>query len=118
MTAIETPAQAPEAPGQMVGTPLTEQMAATSRKSPEQRKETLARQIQTSAAQGARVETQSDFQAIVVKGKPVNHAVHGIASLITLGFWLLPWLIIALVGGEKRQMLVVDEWGNPSIQQL
>ena len=54
----------------------------------------------------------------MIKGKPVNHALHAIASLFTLGFWLIPWLIFALVGGEKRQMLLVDEWGNASIQQL
>ena len=96
----------------------TQGMPESNRKTPEERKELLARQIQTAAAQGARVETQSDYQAIVVKGKGVNHAVHGIASLLTLGFWLIPWLIIALMSGEKRQMLAVDEWGNPSIQKL
>jgi hypothetical protein len=88
------------------------------RKTSEQRKEALARQIQTVAAQGYRIETQSDFQAIAVRGKPVNHVVHGIASLVTLGLWLIPWLIIAVAGGEKREMISVDEWGNVPVQKL
>ena len=121
-TATQAPSKAAAEnpnPAQMVaGTPPPVEPAATNRKTSEERKETLARQIQSSAAQGARVETQSDFQAIVTKGKPVNHVLHGIVSLLTLGLWLPVWLVLALTGGEKRQMLLVDEWGSPSIQQL
>ena len=91
---------------------------ATPRKSSEERKEILARQIQSAAATGARVETQSEFQAIVVRGKPVNHVLHAILTLFTIGLWAIAWIILALTGGEKREMLVVDEWGNPSIQKL
>jgi hypothetical protein len=28
------------------------------------------------SAQGYRVESQSDFQAVIVKGKKINHALH------------------------------------------
>lgn len=105
----------PENPsGEMVAAPS----GATPRKSAEERKEILARQIQNAAATGARVETQSDFQAIVVRGKPVNHVLHAILTLFTIGIWAIAWIILALTGGEKREMLVVDEWGNPSIQKL
>jgi hypothetical protein len=90
---------------------------ASARKSAEERKELLAKQIQNAAATGARVETQSDFQAIVVRGKPVNHVLHGVLTLFTLGVWGIVWIILALTGGENGQMLLVDEWGNPSIQQ-
>ena len=118
-TVLQPPPEAPPEAGQMVpAAPLAEQAAATSRKTAEERKELLARQIQSAAAQGGRVETQSDFQAILVNGKPVNHVVHAVVSLFTLGLWLPAWLIFALVGGEKREMRLVDEWGNPSIQRL
>ena len=118
-TVLQPPPQAPPEASQMVpAEPPLEQAAATSRKTAEERKELLARQIQSAAAQGGRVETQSDFQAIVVNGKPVNHTLHGLVSLFTLGLWLPVWLIFALAGGEKREMRLVDEWGNPSIQRL
>jgi hypothetical protein len=32
---------------------------------------------------GYRVESQQDFQAVIVKGKPINHALHIIVSLLT-----------------------------------
>jgi hypothetical protein len=35
------------------------------------------------------VESQQDFQAVIVKGKPINHALHIIVSLLTLGLWLV-----------------------------
>ena|SRR5687767_10074268 len=105
----------PENPSSEMVAPPT---GASARKSAEERKELLAKQIQSAAATGARVETQSDFQAIVVRGKPVNHVLHGVLTLFTLGVWGIVWIILALTGGEKRQMLLVDEWGNPSIQQL
>lgn len=104
-----------ETPENRGGLPPT---GGTTKKSAEERKELLARQIQSAAATGARVETQSDFQAIVVRGKPVNHVLHGLITLFTIGIWAIGWLIIGLTGGEKREMLVVDDWGNPNIQKL
>lgn len=92
--------------------------AAPLAKTAEQRKEALAQQIQTVVGQGYRIDTQSDFQAVLVKGKPVNHKLHGIISVVTLGAWLVPWLITVVAGGEERVVLAVDESGNVPIQKL
>ena len=64
------------------------------------------------------MESQNDFSAVLVKGHRVNHAMHAIVSLLTLGFWLVGWAIVAGVGGEKRTVATVDEYGNVSVQQV
>ena len=51
----------------------------------------LARQIATLVAQKRRVESQSDFQAVLARRS---------------------------LGREKREIVTVDEWGTPSIQNL
>ena len=60
---------------------------ASSRKTIEERKEMLSPAVATQLAQGGRrVETQSDFSAVLVQGKPVNHVLHLILSVLTFGF--------------------------------
>src|ERR1700761_3216918 len=44
----------------------------TTRRADDERKVILAQQLQTAAARGLRIESQSDFQAVLVEGKPVN----------------------------------------------
>jgi hypothetical protein len=88
------------------------------RKSSDERKEALARAIHTQVAQGARVETQGDYQAILVRGHRVNHVLHLILTLVTLGLWVFVWIALALFGGEKRMTVSVDEWGNTIVQNL
>lgn len=90
----------------------------TTRRSADERKAMLARQIQMAAANGRRVESQSDFQAVMVVGKPVNHVLHAILTIFTCLLWGIVWLIVGLTGGEKRELLVVDEFGNVQIQHL
>lgn len=88
------------------------------KKSPDERKQILARQIGNLVAQGRRVESQGDYQAVLVHGHRPNHVLHLILTLVTLGIWVIGWIVIAIVGGEKREMVQVDEWGNPSVQRL
>lgn len=88
------------------------------RKTTDERKEALARAIHTQVAQGARVESQSDYNAILVKGHRPNHVLHLILSLVTFGLWLLVWLGVVVFGGEKRMAVEVDEWGNVNVQRL
>ncbi len=80
--------------------------------SPEQRQSLLAQAVTREVAAGGRVESQSPTQAIIVKGKPVNHTLHLILTLVTLLFWSWVWLILAIVGGETRIILTVDDYGN------
>jgi hypothetical protein len=87
-------------------------------KSADERKQLLARTIQSQIAGGARIESQSDFQAVVVKGKRVNHLLHLILTLVTLFAWGLVWIGLAIFGGEKRSIVAVDEYGNVSVQKV
>jgi hypothetical protein len=65
---------------------------SSEKKSADDRKAALAIQIQMSVAQGRRVESQSDFRAVLVRK----------------AFGLM----------ERREVVEVDEWGNVSIQKL
>ncbi len=91
---------------------------SATRRTTDERKVILSQQLQTAAARGLRIESQSDFQAILVEGKPVNHILHAILTIFTCLLWGIVWAIIAATGGEKRQMVVVDEFGNVLWQKL
>lgn len=91
---------------------------STTRRTDDERKVLLAQQLQTAAARGLRIESQSDFQAVLVEGKPVNHVLHAILTIFTCLFWGIVWVVLAATGGEKRQMVVVDEFGNVLWQNL
>ena len=126
----ETPAgwfQDPNVPNQQRywdGSTWTDQTKAaeagisTTKRSTDERKALLAQQIQNSAARGMRVESQSDFQAVMVEGQPVNHVLHAIITIFSCGLWGIAWIILAVTGGEKRAMVVVDEFGNVQFQKL
>lgn len=88
------------------------------RKTTEERKELLARTIMGQIASGARVESQSDYQAVIVRGKPVNHVLHLILTLVTLCMWGFVWIALAIFGGEKRSIITVDEYGNVAVQKV
>ena len=91
----------------------------TPRATDEARKAALAQHVASAVAtQGARVESQSDFQAVLVTGHPVNHVLHVIVTLVTCGLWVFPWLFFIGTGGEKRHLVQVDEWGNVRVQHV
>ncbi len=92
--------------------------SVNTKKTPDERKELLARLITSRVSLGRRVESQSDFQAVLVVGKPVNHILHLILTLCTIGFWAIVWLALVIFGGEKREVARVDEWGSTSVSRL
>lgn len=93
-------------------------LSESGRKTSEERKELLARTVSGQVASGARVESQSDFQAVVVRGKSVNHVLHLILTLVTFTLWGIVWIALAIFGGEKRSMVTVDEYGNAAVQKV
>jgi len=90
----------------------------TERRTADERRVILAKQLQTAAARGLRIESQSDFQAVLVEGKPVNHVLHAILTIFTCLAWGIVWIVLAATGGEKREMVVVDDFGNVIWQKL
>lgn len=52
---------------------------------------------------GWRIETQTDDEVVIVRSRRVNHVLHLILTLITLGSWAIVWIVLAIFGGEKRR---------------
>jgi Tfp pilus assembly protein PilV len=75
----------------MTTSATTETRSDTNRTARDERRRALAQQMTRLIAQGRRVESQSDYQAVLVSG---HH------------FW------------ESREVVSVDEWGDVSIQKL
>jgi hypothetical protein len=86
-------------------------------KSPEERKQMLARAVANEVRQGGRIESQSDYQAVIVKGSKTSHVLHLILTLVTAGLWAIVWIALAIFGGEKRTVIDVDAYGNTNIQR-
>jgi hypothetical protein len=90
----------------------------TGTRSDAERKRMLADAVQRQVVQGGRVESQSDFQAVIIHGSDVNHTLHVLISVFTCGLWLIPWLVMGAVGGEKRTVVSIDDYGNVLTQDL
>jgi len=92
--------------------PYVPQPAASQVLDPETRRSLLAQAVANHVRQGSRVESQLEFQAVMVKGSPINHTFHLIATLVTCGMWGIVWLCLLGLAGENRYALRVDEYGN------
>ena len=90
---------------------------SSEKKTMDERKAILAQQIQMAVAKGGRIQSQSDNMSVIIYGKPVNHMLHLFITLITSGLWLIGWIIVSMNGGEKREMITVDEFGNVLVQK-
>lgn len=78
----------------------------------EERKRKMASAIAAAVARKGRVESQTDDMAVIVWGRPVNHLLHLVLTLVTVGFWVPVWIVLAVFGGEKRYVITIDEFGN------
>lgn len=86
----------------------------------DERKSRLALAVRQEVAAGGRVESQTDYTAIIRHGKPVNHILHLILTIVTAGLWLIPWIVISIVSasGRKAVSLTVDEYGQVLREQM
>jgi hypothetical protein len=108
-TAEPAPAPAVTAPPEAMPAP---EPATTLQQTADQRKAGLDAALARFGAGGWRIETRSDFQATIVKGHRTNHVLHLILTIVTLGIWAIVWILMVLFGGEKREMVTVDPYGN------
>jgi len=81
---------------------------------PDQRQAILRQVVQDAVAHGGRIEFMDQYSAVVVHGRPVNHVLHLLITILLLGLWLIVWILLAVTGGEKRELITVDEWGRVS----
>lgn len=66
---------------------------------------TLDQLITQCASEGYLLVTRTSDQAVMRKPRHVNHAVHAVLSILTLGFWLWIWLIVAVSAKDKTIIL-------------
>jgi hypothetical protein len=109
--ALESPFARPPGPDNHPAVPTS------AAKSAEERKAILDSALARAGGRGWRIETRSDFQAMIAQGHRVNHILHLILSIITFGLWLIVWILMGVFGGEKRAMVTVDEYGNVQEQR-
>ena len=84
----------------------------------DERKQKLDERIRENVTRGARVESRSEFSAVLVRGRRVNHVLHLLLTLVTVGVWLIPWIVIAWKGGEQRAYVSVDEHGRVRLDEI
>ena len=77
----------------------------------EERKKLLERFATTEIARGWRLISQTDESVVLEYGKRPNHILHLLLSIVTLGFWLLVWLILAFSMNIKRKTYTINEYG-------
>src|SRR3954453_6376687 len=107
------PAPIPAPPSAPPGYPVS-----TTRRSHEERRSILGRELQQAAWHRLRVESATDYPAVLVQGQRVNHLLPAILTFFTCMLWGIVWIVLAATGGEKRFQLVVDEYGNVIWQNL
>lgn len=78
----------------------------------DERAAALNREVAQQVRGGWRVQSQTPTTAQLVKGHRTNHILHLILSIITLGIWLIVWLLMVVFGGESHRYLEVDEIGQ------
>jgi hypothetical protein len=84
----------------------------------DERKALLARHLANQVAAGnTRIESQSDTMAVLVRGKRVNHILHFLLGFPTIGCWWLVWAFFLIFGGEKREVVTIDDYGNVLTQK-
>lgn len=96
----------------MEATPAVKPSAAEADRERQQR---LASQIEELVTKdsmmrgkGWRVESQSDFQAVLVQDRKVNHILHLVLSILTAGIWIIVWVfVVARSKDPKRKVLTV-----------
>jgi hypothetical protein len=84
---------------------------------PGEREDLLARAVAQQVRSGWRLQADSQFQAVLVKGRRPNHKLHLTLTIGTCGLWGIVWLAIWIFGGEQREVLVVDEQGQTNIER-
>lgn len=77
------------------------------------RKEILSDRVSAAIRKGYRVESQSEYQAVMLKGKRPNHILHLILTIFTGGLWgVFVWLPLSIFKHEHRMVLFVDQDGH------
>jgi hypothetical protein len=80
--------------------------------SPAERAAIFDRTLARLQVQGWRVEARDEFEARIVKGQRLNHLLHLLLSILTLGVWAIVWALLAIFWGEQRYLIHVNKHGR------
>ena len=72
----------------------------------------LDRAVANELATGAELVSQAGTNAVLTKGKKVNHILHLLLSVITAGLWLIVWAILVATNKPQRIVLSVTDAGR------
>ena len=72
----------------------------------------LDRAVANELAGGADLVSQAGTNAVLTKGKKVNHILHLILSVLTAGIWLIVWAILVATNKPQRIVLSLNEQGQ------
>lgn len=61
---------------------------------------------------GYRVFVATPERVVLVRGRPVNHALHFVATLLTAGLWLMVWIPLIIWGGERIVTVSINHETN------
>lgn len=81
----------------------------------QERKAKLAQAVAAQVRNGWRVDSQTDYQAIMGKGKRTSHGVHIFLSLVTLGFWIPVWLVVWFSNRDLHRIVDIDPYGHLNV---
>jgi hypothetical protein len=96
--------QAPQSP------PASTERTQFAARTESERRDILGQLILEHVKHGWRVESQSDYQAVFVRGKRPNHLLHLILSIVTLGLWIPVWILLSLVSHVRHKVVTVGEY--------
>jgi hypothetical protein len=68
--------------------------------------------VRQEIARGGRVESQSASSATVAYGKPVNHVLHLLLTILTCFLWSPVWALVTVANRPYRVLLSVAPDGQ------
>ncbi|MEU8508046.1 hypothetical protein AB0C40_25695 [Streptomyces brevispora] len=63
-------------------------------------------------AGGWRVESRSETQVVMVRGRPLNHVLHAVLTVFSCFLWGVVWLVLGVTNKVERIALTVDAMGD------
>lgn len=53
-----------------------------------------------------RLESRSDFEAVLVRDRKVRHRLHLALTFVTLGMWALVWMLLAAHSDQPKRKVI------------
>jgi len=89
----------------------SEPAAFQARPTPEERRALLTSAIRTEVRVGWRLESRTEYQAVLLRRRTGALAVNIALAVVTLGLWLLIWGLLVLTRERRQLVITVDEYG-------